>query len=249
MTSNPTILVADHDEDSRAVMRQGLLSEGWQVVEAADREGILRAIGEGAVDLVTLDLHIGDGDGLALASTVRTLRNIPILIVTGQGDPSDRVRWLESGADDYLQKPFLMREVVLRIRHILDRYGKEITPSQGVLFDHSIFDFQKKSVRHQDGSPVELTGLELNLLELFLRHPGRVLSRDEISRFLRGHDCSPYDRTIDGHVARLRRKIEPGGDAPTLIRSVRGVGYVFAGEVRPEDSEDFAMPAADTEDT
>ena len=120
---------------------------------------------------------------------------------------------------------------------MLERYQKTVEPPSRVLFDHSELDLKHKVARHLDGSPLDLTEMELKLLELFVRHPHRVLSRDEISNALHGRDWSPYDRTIDGHVARLRRKIETPGEAPLLIKSVRGVGYVFSGDVIPASQE------------
>ena len=150
--------------------------------------------------------------------------------------PFDRVVGLEHGADDYISKPFHIREVVLRIHSVLRRYHlEEIIPKpsaeQRQAFGVGVLDPAKREVRKVDGTLLDLTESEFLLLEIFLRNPARVLSRDEIVQMLRGRDWSPLDRTIDGHVARLRRKIEPPGEAPTLIKSVRGVGYVFTGEV------------------
>ena len=159
-------------------------------------------------------------------------------MITGRTAPIDRLVGLEHGADDYISKPFHIREAVLRIHNVLRRYELEETlpkPSmaQRYAFDLGILDSAKREVRKVDGTPLDLTETEFLLLEIFLRHPARVLSRDEILQMLRGRDWSPLDRTIDGHVARLRRKIEPAGEAPTLVKSVRGVGYVFTGKVEP----------------
>jgi two-component system phosphate regulon response regulator OmpR len=226
-----TVLVVDDEAEVRSVLRSGLTAEGFTVVEAADRAGMLAALDEQPVDVVTLDLTLGADDGLELANILRGKVNIPVLMITGRGDPFDRVRGLECGADDYILKPFHVKEVVLRIERILERYRHEVAADHTVSFDHSNFDLRRRVVRHANGETVPLTGVELQLLDLFVRHPGRVLSRDEISQALHGRDWTPYDRTIDTHVARLRRKIEPPGEAPSLIRSVRGVGYVFTGEV------------------
>ena len=227
-----TILVVDDESEVRRVLRAGLEGEGWSVLEARNRAELFAALDGNHVDLVTLDLMLGQEDGLDLARELRMQRNVPILMISARTDPFDRVRGLESGADDYIVKPFHIREVILRIRNTLDRYSHAVGGNHTVVFDHSAFDLRRRLVERLDGTPVDLTGIELQLLELFVRHPGRVLSRDDISRALHGRDWSPYDRTIDGHVARLRRKVEPGGDEPTLIRSVRGVGYVFTGEVK-----------------
>lgn len=227
------ILIVDDDPAVRESLRAGLEGEGWSVTEAADKTQMFAALERDRFDLVTLDLGLGVDDGLVLARELRGRRNIPVLMITGRGQPIDRVRGLEHGADDYIVKPFHIREVVLRIRMTLQRYRTAVTAPGPLLYDHSSFDSRSGTVRHADGTVIELTGIEQQLFDLFTRHPGRVLSRDEISRALHGRDWSPFDRTIDGHVARLRRKLEPPQDAPVLIRSVRGVGYVFAGEVKP----------------
>lgn len=241
-----TILIVDDEASIRKALRSGLEAEGWRVLEAQDSTSLFDVLQHEEVDLITLDLVLGDEDGLDIARRLRTTRNLPILMISGKTEPYDRVHGLECGADDYITKPFHIREVLLRIERTLERYTHEISGGEEVVFDHSAFDLQRKVVRHIDGSPLELTGIELRLLELFVRHPGRVLSRDDISQALHGREWSPYDRTIDGHVARLRRKIEPPGEAPTLIRSVRGVGYVFTGEVHPA-TQTTSAPAQRTD--
>lgn len=227
------ILVVDDETAVRNSLRKGLEGEGWSVTEAADKAQMFAALETAPFDLVTLDLGLGADDALPLARELRARWNIPVIMITGKGLPIDRVQGLELGADDYIVKPFHIREVILRIGNTLDRYKMPVTGTGPLLYDHSTFDSRTGTVRHEDGSMIELTGIEQQIFELLARHPGRVLSRDEISQVLHGRDWSPFDRTIDGHVARLRRKLEPTGEAPVLIRSVRGVGYVFAGDVRP----------------
>lgn len=228
------ILVVDDEAAVRQSLVAGLSAEGWTVAEAANRDEMFARLEEDRFDLVTLDLCLGPDDGLILARDLRARWNIPVLMITGMGQPIDRLRGLEHGADDYIVKPFLTREVVLRIRNTLDRYRKAYVDTGPLVYDHSAFDSRTGTVRHADGSVIELTGIEQQLFELLASHPGRVFSRDEISQALHGRDWSPFDRSIDGHIARLRRKLEPPGDAPALIRSVRGVGYVFAGEIKAE---------------
>ena len=227
------VLVVDDDFDIRQFLRDGLQSEGWIVLEASDRTEMMNEIERQRLDVVALDLRLGEEDGLDVAHSLRQQVNVPILMIADHGDAYDRLTGLESGADDYVFKPLHLKEVVLRIRRILDRYRREISEDTTVTFDHSSFDLRRRIVQHLDGDLVPLTAIELTLLDLFVRHPGRVLSRDEISQALHGRDWTPYDRTIDTHVARLRRKIEPPEDGPSLIRSVRGVGYVFTGDVTP----------------
>jgi len=228
-----TILVIEDDPDVRWVLVSGLTLESFVVIEAADRGAAIKHLEQGRVDLITLDIGLGQDDGLELAREIRTIANVPILIISGRAGLIDRVRGLEHGADDYVTKPFHIREIVLRVRGLLNRYDdiREDLRSgpDAYSFDHATLDLRRRELRRLDGNVIDLTETEIKLLELFLRHPARVLSRDEINTFLRGRDWSPLDRSLDGHVARLRRKIEPLADEPRLIKSVRGVGYVFCG--------------------
>ncbi|WP_050401158.1 response regulator transcription factor [Bradyrhizobium embrapense] len=228
-----TVLVIDDDPEVRAVLTSGLAAEGFVVNKAESREAAIKQLEQSTVDLITLDIGLGQDDGLQLAREIRTMINVPILIITGRAEPIDRVRGLEHGADDYVTKPFHIREVILRVRTLLDRYDDTRENQRSVpdayTFDHAILDLRRRALRRLNGEVIDLTETEIKLLELFLRHPSRVLSRDEINTYLRGRDWSPLDRTLDGHVARLRRKLEPLSDEPHLIKSVRGVGYVFCG--------------------
>ncbi|MRU16116.1 response regulator transcription factor [Roseovarius sp. A21] len=240
---NKTVLVVDDEHDLRLTLRKGLEADGFKVIEAADRNEALRGIKNYGVDIVTLDLGFGPDDGFSFARELREQRNVPVILVTGRSDPQDRVRGLENGADDYITKPFHFREIVMRINQVLRRYELEENHQptdipEKIDFDHCVFDTRKRFVHKNNGDDLDLTETELRLLEIFVRRPGRVLSRDEISLSLRGQEWSPLDRTIDGHVARLRRKIEPESDSPNLIKSVRGVGYVFTGDVKPVTASD-----------
>ncbi|MCA0942101.1 response regulator transcription factor [Salipiger pacificus] len=236
-----TILVVDDESGVREALCAAFESQNWQALEASDRASMWEALETQQVDLVTLDLMLGNEDGLSLAQALRERWNIPILMISGKAAVEDRILGLEFGADDYIVKPFHIKEVVLRVKKTLDLYNREISEQSNILFDHAMFEVQRGVLTHLDGTPVELTGLEQRLLALFVQHPGRILTRDEISQALHGRDWSPDDRTIDGHVARLRRKIESPTTGEKLIRSVRGVGYVFTGQVRI--ARDLAEPA------
>lgn len=226
------VLIVDDEAPIRTSLRLGLQAEGWVVAEAANKAGLFAALEAENFDAVTLDLMLGEDDGLELARTLRARWNLPVLMITGRAQPLDRAIGLEHGADDYIVKPFHIREVVLRIRNTLDRYRIPRKLDAGpVVFEQSTYDGRRGIIRHKGGAEVELTGTERQIFDLFIRQPGRVFSRDDISQALHGRNWSPFDRTIDGHVARLRRKLEPLCNTPTLIRSVRGVGYVFAGEI------------------
>lgn len=235
------VLIVDDEPEIRALLRAGLEGEGFAVVEAATGAEAQEHLDRQSIALMTLDLKLGGEDGLKLARDFRAKRNTPIIMITGKGDPIDRVVGLELGADDYISKPFLMREVVARIRAVLRRYktaedtdvaAAERPDGSRFTFDGWSIDLKRREVRDPKGMICELTTAEFNLLVLFVQRPGRVLSRDELMDMLKGHDWTPMDRSIDGLVARLRKKIEPESERPQLVKTVRGVGYAFAGSVK-----------------
>lgn len=229
--SNISVLIVEDDPDVRKALRLGLDAQGWQVFEAWNRETMFACLRDNKISIITLDLNLGKEDGLKIVLETRRQWNIPVIMISGRHEPYDRVRGLECGADDYIVKPFLLREVVLRLQKTLERYQEPVGAPTTIVFDHSELNLKRMVAQHRDGTPLDLTNMELELLALFVRNPGRVLSRDEISNALYGRDWSHFDRTIDGHVARLRRKIGPADEVTPLIRSVRGVGYVFSGDV------------------
>ena len=235
------ILIVDDEPEVRALLRAGLEAEGFAVVEAGNGAEADAQLAARPVSLLTLDLKLGGEDGLKLARDLRAKRNTPIIMITGKSDPIDRVVGLELGADDYIAKPFLMREVVARIRAVLRRYqasdpaaAPEAPDPDGAryAFDGWTMDMRRREVRTPAGDVCDLTTAEFNLLAILVQRPGRVLSRDELMDLLKGHEWTPVDRSIDGLVARLRRKIEPESERPQLVKTVRGVGYVFAGAVK-----------------
>lgn len=238
-TRGPHILVVDDEPPMRAVLRQGLEEAGYTVTEAGSEKAAIRLLDREQVDLVTLDLGLPDSDGLDVARQIRARRNVPIIMITGRDTPHDRLLGLEHGADDYIVKPFLVREAVLRVRAVLARYAPiadaaQPQPAQErYAFEAGTLDVVRRELKDQVDALIPLTDAEMNLLTVLLRHAGRVLSRSELSQLLSAREWSPLDRALDVHVARLRKKIEPVSDAPRLIKSVRGVGYVFTGDVRP----------------
>ena len=236
------ILVVDDEPEVRALLRAGLEPEGYEVLEAKDGAEARAVLEARHIDLVTLDLKLGGEDGLNLARELRTRRNTPIVMITGKGDPIDRVVGLELGADDYVTKPFHMREVLARIRAVLRRYamapgatGETAAPQPDKVrysFEDWSLDLGRREVRNPRGEVCELTTAEFDLLTKLVQRPGRVLSRDELMDLLKGHDWTPLDRSIDALIARLRKKIEPQSERPRLIKTVRGVGYAFAAAVK-----------------
>ncbi|ODT72543.1 MAG: DNA-binding response regulator [Pelagibacterium sp. SCN 63-23] len=229
MQEQQHILVVDDDAQIRRMLRRCLEDEGYRVSEAAGANDVDPALGRG-VDLVTLDLNLGKSDGLSVARRIRQNSNVPIIMITGKGDMIDRVVGLEIGADDYIAKPFHLREVLARIRTVLRRSAAPSLPqvAAGVIrFDGHELDPARRTLRGPQGADIILTTGEFDLLLLFARHAHKVLDRDRIMDLLKGHDWAPNDRRIDNQVARLRKLIEADTRNPRLIKTVRGSGYSF----------------------
>ena len=234
-----TILVVDDDPKVRTLLRRFLEGEGFAVYGAKDGAELQACLARQEISLITLDLNLGKENGLDLARDIRREHVIPIIMLTGKGDAIDRVVGLEVGADDYLAKPFELRELVARIRAVLRRTtpaGNAAPKGQRYTFEGWVLDVSRRSLWRDNGSDQELTTSEFNLLGAFVTRPHQVLSRDEIMDVLKGHDWSPLDRSIDNLVARLRKKIENDPDRPLLIKTVRGVGYTFTADVERQSS-------------
>ena len=234
------IVVVDDEPEVRAILRTGLEAEGYAVSEAETGAALMDLLAQGPIDLITLDLRLSGEDGFTLAREVRARHNVPIVMISGKGDMIDRVVGLELGADDYIAKPFHMREVLARVRAVLRRHAQtEPAPAhlpaektERYEFNGWTLDIARRELKMPEGEICDLTTAELNLLVILVKRPGRVLSRDDLMDLLKGHDWTPLDRSIDGLVARLRKKVEHGNETPQLVKTVRGVGYVFAGQVR-----------------
>ena len=230
------ILVVDDDAKIRLLLRRCFEGDGYRVTEAASGAEALERVAAAPFDLVTLDLGLPGEDGLSVGRAIRARSQVPIVMVTGKGDVVDRVVGLELGADDYIAKPFHVREVLARVRAVLRRSeavaARPAAPGEVLAFGDWVLDVPRRELRTQAGTVCELTTSEFDLLYAFATHPQRPLTRDQIMDLLRGRDWAPTDRSIDNLVVRLRRKIEPSPDRPTLIKTVRGIGYSFTGSVR-----------------
>lgn len=232
----PCIAVIEDDPRLSGAIGEELRRAGYCVKNADGEAQLAALLADSEFDLVTLDLNL-DGapyKGLDLVRTIRTARNVPIIAITAHSEPWDRLRALEVGIDDYVTKPFLMGEMLIRIERALSRYRPfaaetpAAQPARLFSFSHFELDLTRREVRGPDGVRLDLTETEFNLLNLLVQSPARIMTRDELWQSLRGHNWSPLDRTLDGHIARLRRKLEPDTDRPELIKSVRGIGYVLA---------------------
>tara|TARA_R110002020_G_scaffold184947_2_gene382325 strand:- start:39957 stop:40682 length:726 start_codon:yes stop_codon:yes gene_type:complete len=236
MSDTSLIAIVEDDPEIRTLVASLLAREGFEVTQCAGAAELDRLLGRRRVDLVLLDLMLEGEDGLSIC---RRLQNadikIPVLMVTAKGDDIDRIVGLEFGADDYLPKPFNPRELVARVRAILRRTRDVHRPSamagRAFAFAGWELDAGSRILRDPRGSAVELTGGEFDLLVALVSHPQRVLTRDQLLDWTRGRDSNPYDRTIDVQLSRLRRKLADDPKRPTIIRTIRGGGYLFSPQV------------------
>ncbi|MGQ0571801.1 MAG: response regulator [Armatimonadota bacterium] len=226
MASPPRILVVDDEPHIVELVRYNLLQEGYDVAAAGDGEAALAKVRTERPDLIVLDIMLPGTDGLEVCRRLRRESAIPIIMLTAKGGELERVVGLELGADDYVTKPFSPRELVARVRAVLRRRVREVSPptQEPVHVGGLHLDPVMHEVTLQ-GRPVELTAREFELLRLLMRHPDRVFTRDFLLEHLWGHDFYGTTRTVDMHVSRLREKIEDDPARPTYIVTVRGVGY------------------------
>lgn len=227
------IAVVEDDREIRAMVVELLAREGFAPAGCKSAEEFDRLLARQRIDLVVLDVMLPGEDGLSLCRRLRASHDIPVLMVTAKAEDVDRIVGLEIGADDYLPKPFNPRELIARVRAILRRTrdANRVTTPLGVerfSFAGWLFDPGCRSLTDPDGTPIELTGGEFDLLTSFITHPQRVLNRDQLLDWTRGRNAVPYDRAVDVQLSRLRRKLmqHPSGEA--LIKTVRGGGYIFA---------------------
>lgn len=231
-----TIMIVEDDNEIRSLLADFLKREGYVPVCAEDGVAMDRALAAQRPDLVVLDLMLPGEDGLSICRRLRARSELPILMLTAKSDDIDRIVGLELGADDYLPKPFNPRELLARIRAILrraDRPAAMTVPSRRVTFDRFIADLDARSLAF-DGTTIDLTAAEFELLACFLERPKRVLSRDQLLDWTRGRSADPFDRTIDVSISRLRRKLSGADEqAATIIKTVRNGGYLFTSDVAP----------------
>ena len=232
VTSPPAALVLLVEDDLRlaALTREYLESHGLAVIHVADgRRGLEEAL-SGRYDAVLLDLMLPGKDGLEVCRELRARSDVPIIVLTARGEEADRVMGLETGADDYLAKPFAPRELLARIRAVTRRAKGRAGPAQGVVRVGSLRIDPAARTVELEGREVHLTGYEFALLEALARRAGRVLTREQLMELARGSAEDAFDRSIDVHVSRLRQKLGDDPRKPRLIKTVRGSGYVLAGE-------------------
>ncbi|MBT5244297.1 MAG: response regulator [Rhodospirillaceae bacterium] len=240
MNSSEHILIVDDDKEIRDLLGRFLDKHGLRVTTASGGREMKTALADWNIDLVVLDLMMPGEDGLTLCRNLRSESNIPVIMLTAMGEETDRIIGLEMGADDYLAKPFNPRELLARVKAVLRRSADRPTrKSQSdeeqkmtrYVFSGWALEVERRELFSPSGALVPLSGGEFELLLAFITHPGRVMNRDQLLDLARGREAQPFDRSIDVQVSRLRRKIEDDPKNPSLIKTVRSGGYLFASEV------------------
>jgi DNA-binding response OmpR family regulator len=222
------ILLIDDDRELCTSLQRLLQMNGFDLSFAHNaQDGLTHAV-EGQHDLIVLDVMLPGGDGRLLLRKLRTVSEVPVIMLTARGDEKDRIAGLEAGADDYLPKPFNVRELIARIRAILKRHGPRVTLPQPIqLGDLEIFPTQRRVV--QSSSEIAITGTEFEILLLLVKSFGKVVTRDEIAEVCLGRPVGMFDRSVDNHISNLRKKLGATFQGKDRIQNLRGTGYVYTG--------------------
>jgi DNA-binding response OmpR family regulator len=230
------IVIIDDDELLRNRLSAYLAREGFRVTTAESAAQFRDLMGRERVDLALVDITMPGENGLSLTRFLREQSDIGVVILTGKGDPIDRAIGLEVGADDYVAKPFHLRELLARVRSVLrrtktrsDRVAAPVAPV--ARFAGWRFDLARRTLTSPRGKAVHLTAAEFQLLQALVANANQVIGRDRLLELVAGRQWDPYDRTVDQHISRLRRKLEKNPKRPELIKSVRGRGYLFAAQI------------------
>ena len=232
--ASPHILIVEDDREIANLVARYLRGNACRVTLAGDGTEMDRALADGRVDLIVLDLMLPGEDGLSLCRRLRASSAIPILMLTAKAEEIDRIVGLEIGADDYLAKPFNPRVLLARIRAVLRRTGNEVAEEEGARRMHFVgwtLDVSLRQVLSAEGARISITGAEFDLLHALCLRPGRVLSRDQLLDLTQGRSAGPFERSIDVLVSRIRQKIERDSRNPEIIRTIRSGGYLFTPEV------------------
>ena len=233
------ILIVDDDAEIRTLLGRYLEKNGLRTTAVADGRAMWQALDRAAFDLIVLDLMLPGDDGLTLCRTLRTRSDIPVIMLTARGEETDRIVGLEMGADDYLPKPFSARELLARIKVILRR-ARSLPPNlrpeeeRDIRFGGWTLDTVHRQLVSPQGVVSPIGGAEYRLLRIFLGHPNRVLTRDQLMEMTQGREADALDRSIDVQVSRLRRRLGDGSREAAMIKTVRGEGYVLSVPVGTE---------------
>jgi two-component system OmpR family response regulator len=237
MTPVPHLLIVDDDEDILSLLTKFFRKHSHEVTVAADGAAMFAALEEHPINLIILDLMLQGEDGFSLCRRLRAASHVPVIMLTAMADQTDRIVGLEIGADDYLTKPFDARELLARVKAVLRRTALNGAPATSaatrpaLCFGDWRLDVTRRELRSANNTLVVLSGGEFDLLLAFAEHSQRVLTRDQLLDLSRGVSHGAFDRSIDVQVSRLRYKLETDPKNPTLIRTVRNGGYIFAAKV------------------
>jgi DNA-binding response OmpR family regulator len=227
------ILVCDDEVGLREMVQEYLAKRGFKVSTAANADELRTILASGGIDLIVLDINMPGEDGLSALRSLRADNPVPVIMLTAAGEVIDRILGLEMGADDYLGKPVDLRELEARIKAVLRRKGEPATTESvassktSARFGDYTLHIDTARLEAEGGSEVQLTAMEFNLLKVFAENKGRVLNRDQILEQAHDRSWDPFDRSIDIRISRLRRKIEKNPSKPTIIKTVRGLGYIY----------------------
>ena len=234
MTGKPHIVVVDDEADIRETIQDYLELHGFTVTAVEGGEALRQLIEAQAVDLVLLDINMPGEDGLSLARFLRERGGVGIVMLTAAGEVVDKIVGLEIGADDYIAKPFDLRELMARTKAVLRRIqaqpaAEESAARRGnrVTFGDCLLDLDSHKLFGGDGQEIAITSMEFDLLKVFAEHPNRVLNRDQLLDMAHNRGWEPFDRSIDIRITRLRKKIEADPSKPQVIKTVRGAGYIY----------------------
>jgi two-component system, OmpR family, response regulator len=235
MSKQDHLLIVDDDVDIRNLLRTYLERHGYRVSTAADGREMRSVMERSRPDLIILDLMLPGEDGLLICRNLRATSNVPIIMLTALSEETDRILGLEMGADDYLPKPFSPRELMARVKSVLRRARSlpDVRHQEANVYCFAgwTLDNTTRNLRSPAGVVVALSGTEYRLLRIFLEHPKRVLTRDALIDLMLSRDAAPFDRAIDVQVSRLRHRLEDDAKEPSIIKTVRGQGYVLAVQV------------------
>ncbi|WP_411835806.1 response regulator [Pseudomonas chlororaphis subsp. aurantiaca] len=231
-----SLLIVDDDLEVLALLKKFFVQHGYSVEVATEGASLWAALERQVPDLIILDLMLPGENGLTLCQRLRQQHAVPVIMLTAMGELSDRVVGLEMGADDYLSKPFDARELLARVRAVLRRAGESRlvvgeVPRPLIRFADWQLDLTRRELRSPDQVMIPLSAGEFDLLLVFVEHPQRILSREQLLDLARGQAHDAFDRSIDVQVSRLRRKLEFDTKRPAMIRTVRNGGYLFTPSV------------------
>ncbi len=228
------VVICDDEEDVREMLSEYLERRGFRASTAADAAGLRDLLEEDPADAIILDINMPGEDGLSALRGLRAGSDVPVIMLTATAEVVDRILGLEMGADDYLGKPVDLRELEARIKTVMRRKAPAAEPAaEGgpltgrVPFGPCTLDLESATLHGADGEEIPITAMEFSLLKVFAENRGRVLNRDQLLEQAHDRSWDPFDRSIDIRISRLRRKIEPNASKPEVIRTVRGIGYVF----------------------